>query len=138
MFNKHYNCAQSIIAAFADDLGLDQETALKIASPFGSGMARLQSICGAVTGALMVLGFKYGMGVRVDLNIKEISYILAGEFIDQFKTKNRDLECGKLLGIDMNTEEGKELIQQKAHLPKCEKFLRDTVTILTRILDQNH
>ena len=55
-----FSCSQAIVAAFAPSLGLDRDTALKIASGFGSGMGRLAETCGAVTGAFMILGLKLG------------------------------------------------------------------------------
>ncbi len=138
MFRNNYNSAQAVISAFAPDVGIDLDCALKIACPFGAGIARLQNICSAITGALMIIGFKYGMDHKGDLNTKEISYILASEFIEKFKKKNGDINCRKLLGIDMNTEEGKKLIEQKVHLPRCEKLLTDAVKILAHILGENN
>ena len=49
LFKEGYNCAQSVFCAFADDLGMDFETALKLSSSFGGGMGRLREVCGAVT-----------------------------------------------------------------------------------------
>ena len=57
-FSK-FNCAQTVFCIFADDLGLDEKTALKIASGFGGGMACAET-CGAVTGSYMVIGMKHG------------------------------------------------------------------------------
>ena len=51
----HYNCAQAVLMAFAEEAGLTDEQAYKMAAHFGSGM-RHGSTCGAVTGALMALG----------------------------------------------------------------------------------
>jgi C_GCAxxG_C_C family probable redox protein len=59
-FRKGFNCSQAVLSSFSPDLGLEKETALKIACGFGAGMAKLQETCGAVTGAVMVLGLKYG------------------------------------------------------------------------------
>ena len=56
-FENGYNCSQSVLMAYADLYGIDQETATKIASSFGGGMGRLREVCGAVTGMFMVLGF---------------------------------------------------------------------------------
>lgn len=58
-FLAGYNCAQSVLYAFAPDLGLDGETALKVATGLGAGMARRGEVCGAVTGGILVLGLKY-------------------------------------------------------------------------------
>jgi len=60
VFSQHYNCSQSVFSAFAEQLGMDQETALKLASPFGGGVARRGEICGAVSGALLALGLARG------------------------------------------------------------------------------
>lgn len=57
-FSK-FNCAQTVFSLFAEDLEIDEKTALKIASGFGGGMACAET-CGAVTGAYMVIGMKHG------------------------------------------------------------------------------
>ena len=51
----HYNCTQGVLVAFADALGVDDDILFRIGADFGKGM-RVGSVCGAVTGALMVLG----------------------------------------------------------------------------------
>ena len=53
----HFNCCQSVLAAFAEDMGLTEEQAYDLGASFGSGM-RCGSVCGTLTGALMVLGMK--------------------------------------------------------------------------------
>ena len=60
MFRSGYVCSQAVFATFSEMLGLDKETALKIANGFGGGIARKQEICGAVSGAIMAIGLKYG------------------------------------------------------------------------------
>ena len=59
-----WNCAQSVLGVFCEDCGLDRETAMKLASGFGAGMARKQEVCGAVSGAIMVIGLKHGQAPR--------------------------------------------------------------------------
>jgi C_GCAxxG_C_C family probable redox protein len=61
LFNRGYNCAQALLATFGVDLGLNRDMELKIASPFGGGISHMGETCGAVTGALMIIGLKYGM-----------------------------------------------------------------------------
>ena len=51
----HYNCAQAVVTVFAEDLHYDEEAAYRTAAAFGGGM-RIGSVCGAITGGLMVLG----------------------------------------------------------------------------------
>ena len=60
LFKEGYNCSQSVVAAYADVIGLDEATALKIASSFGAGMGRMREVCGAVSGMFMVAGMLTG------------------------------------------------------------------------------
>ena len=59
-FLEGYNCSQAVFLAFSDELGIDQETALRLSSSFGGGMGRLREVCGAVSGMFMAAGVKYG------------------------------------------------------------------------------
>lgn len=54
-FSEGMNCAQAIFTSFAEQIGLDAESALKISTAFGGGIAQTGATCGAVTGALMVI-----------------------------------------------------------------------------------
>ena len=56
LFRNGYNCSQSVLSVFAEELGVKKDLALKLASPFGSGIAYMQETCGAVSGALMEIG----------------------------------------------------------------------------------
>jgi len=58
-FNNGYNCAQSVLTPFANQMGIDVSSTMKLASGFGAGMGRLQETCGAVTGAYMVIIYGY-------------------------------------------------------------------------------
>ena len=68
------NCSLAILSTYAEDLGLDREVALKAAAGFGGGMGRMAGTCGAVTGALMVLGLKHGPVEADDQQGKESVY----------------------------------------------------------------
>ena len=57
-FSEGFSCSQSVLAAFAPELGLDADAALRVSAAFGGGMGRTGGTCGAVTGALMVLGLQ--------------------------------------------------------------------------------
>ena len=63
-FAEGYNCAQAVMFAFSEDCGLSPDLALKAACGFGGGMGRKQEVCGAVTGAILVLSLRQGRGIQ--------------------------------------------------------------------------
>jgi C_GCAxxG_C_C family probable redox protein len=105
-FGKGFSCSQSVFSAFAPDLGLDTDAALRVSAAFGGGMGRTGRTCGAVTGALMVLGLKHGATRADDKATKERTYALAREFIERFEARNSSVACAELLGVDISTAEG--------------------------------
>lgn len=94
--NKGFNCAQSVFAALCNDVGVDREEALKLSACFGGGM-RCGEVCGAVTGALMVIGMKYGSTEDNDLDNKQFVGTKTLEFIKKFKARNNAILCRELL-----------------------------------------
>ena len=106
LFTQGYNCSQSVIAAWAEDIGLDRDTALRISSGFGGGMGRLREVCGSVTGAFMVLSFKYGYSDPKDTTAKAELYKLIQTFAARFKEENRfdSIVCHDMLGLSGASE----------------------------------
>lgn len=98
LFAAKLNCAQSLLGAFAPGLGLEQATALRLASPFGAGLARQGEVCGAVSGALLVLGLARGSDRPEG---KEQTYQLAQEFLARFQEHHGSLICRTLVGYDL-------------------------------------
>ena len=133
-FSEGYNCSQSIVSAYAEQFGLDEETAMKIAAGFGGGMGRLGRTCGAVTGALMVLGLRYGRS-SPDQAAKERVYARIQEFVERFNARNSSLTCKGLLGVDISTPEGHELARKKQlFTTACPRFVRDAAEVLEEML----
>lgn len=123
LFNGGNNCSQAVLTAFASDYGLDEETALKITCGFGSGV-RNAEICGAVSGAVMVIGLKYGYS-------KEICNQKTEEFTAKFKAENGSVVCRKLLNCDISTPAGREkAIAGNLFNTKCLDMVVSAVTIL--------
>lgn len=104
LFLKGYNCAQAVFAAFCDETGMDIETALKVASPFGGGMGRLREVCGAVSGMLMVVGMKYGYIDTSDKKVKTEHYKLVQDLAKQFEKENGSIICRELLGLSIRND----------------------------------
>ena len=99
LFTSGYNCAQSTFCAFAEDIGIDFETALKLSSSFGGGMGRLREVCGAVSAMFMIAGLKYGYTSNNDDITKEKHYQLIQNLAEEFKKQNKTIICRELLGL---------------------------------------
>lgn len=134
-FESGFNCSQAVLMAFAKEFGLDAVTAAKIASGFGGGMGRMAGICGAVTGAYMVLGLKHGAASAHDKAAKENGYRLVREFAARFQARNGSATCLDLLGCDISTAPGLEEAKTKGvFVTVCPKMVRDAVEILEEII----
>lgn len=96
-FTDGYNCAQAVLCAFEDVTGLDGETAAKIASSFGGGMGRMREVCGAVSGACMVLGLIEGYDDPKAGKEKMQLYARVQEFAQKYKEENGSIICRELL-----------------------------------------
>lgn len=98
LFREGYNCSQAVVAAFAEPLGIEFETALLLGSSFGGGMGRLRESCGAVNGMLIVAGLKHGYIDPDDYEAKREHYVLVQKLVKQFKEKYGTIQCRTLLG----------------------------------------
>jgi C_GCAxxG_C_C family probable redox protein len=133
-YRKGYNCAQSVLHACAADLGLDPVVALKVSGAFGGGMGRIQSVCGAVTGAFMAIGFRFGMTKEGDSAAKEKTYGLVKRFADEFRKVHGSILCSDILGCDLNTPEGKKYYKDNNLTEKCAQCVGDAAGLLTKYL----
>ena len=135
-FPSDYNCAQSVLRAFAGDFGTEEDEIVKIASGFGSGIATGQ-ICGAVTGAVMAIGL-YTADIEDRVERKNKTYGLVREFLKRFQSKNGSTECAALLGYNIsNSEEMKTIPQSKLPKAACPKFVESSIFILSDIFDED-
>lgn len=113
MFLSGYNCAQSVLLSFSDDLKFSKELASKMAAGFGGGMGKQQETCGAVTGAIMVLGLLKGEEVNNNDELKSIAYGSVKELVRGFNEEFRTTNCRDLIGCDLNTPEGAEKFKEE-------------------------
>ena len=97
LFQEGYNCAQAVFCAFADVTGLDLETSARLASSFGGGLGRLREVCGAVSGAAMVLGMAEGYADPKDAQAKKDHYSRVRDFAARFREANGSIVCRELL-----------------------------------------
>ena len=134
-FEEGFVCSQAVFATYAGSLGLELEIALPIADAFGAGMGGMAETCGAVTGAFMVIGLKYGRVHAEDSEAKEKTRRLIKELVRRFKNRHGSITCKTLLDIDISTDEGMETANKKGLFEThCPKFVRDAAEILENLI----
>lgn len=94
-----YSCSQAVVCAFADQMGIDEKDAYRMAEAFGSGMGGRMETCGAVTGAYMVLGLKNSDATLGSRATRTNTYQLVKEVTKAFEEKNSTVICKELKGI---------------------------------------
>jgi C_GCAxxG_C_C family probable redox protein len=134
-FEEGFSCSQSVLSTYGPQLGLDRETALRVATAFAGGMGRMGETCGAVTGAFMVIGLKHGRIGAEDEEPREKTYSLVGEFCERFKSRHGSILCRDLLSYDLSIPEERELAREEAlRESRCLGFVRDAAEIIEQIL----
>ena len=130
-FGEGFNCAQAVLSAFGPEMGLDHETALRVAGMFGAGMGRMGNVCGAVTGAFMVIGLKYSKTKDGEDGKRDQGYALVRQFADEFRACNGSILCRELLGCDISTPEGLAQARDNSTFSTlCPKLVENAVEIL--------
>ena len=137
-FKNGMNCSQAVLSSYCEPFGLDSERACRIATGFGGGM-RMAETCGAVTGAFMVLGLKYGNSTAEDKKAKAQTYEKIVEYTERFKARNGSVNCSQLLGCDISTPEGmKKARGNELFATVCPKMVQEAAEILEEMLDEEN
>ncbi len=130
-FKQGFNCAQSVLYSYAEELHIDPNLALRIANGFGGGMGRKQEVCGAVSGGILVLGLLYGRGEHDVKEQGEKTYAEVRDLIDAFIKEHGTVCCKELLsGCSLLTEEGRKRFADSRLIEKCYMYVRTTCGIL--------
>lgn len=138
-FEKGFNCAQSVFAAFCDETGLDEKTALMISSPFGGGIGRMREVCGAVSGMMMTAGMLYGNTDPDNAEKKKEIYRKARALAAEFKEKNGSIVCKELLGLSKMEENCAPEARTKEYYKKrpCSELVEQAADIMQKFIDEN-
>lgn len=135
LFEQRFHCSQAVLAAFADELGISEEQALKLGACFGSGMCKGE-VCGACTGALMALGLKYGQCKTDDLVSRQKTSEVTSRFLEAFRAENGSYLCRELLGCDLASAEGIEYAKEHNLFTEfCPKMVISAVKIAEQLLN---
>ena len=128
-------CSQAVLTQFCEQFGLDELTALKISSGFPAGM-QMAGICGAVTGAYMVLGLRFADQESSTSAGRKKVYEAVAEFTRRFKERHTTLDCRELLGCNIMTPEGKEIADEKNLFKTvCPNFVEDAAVIVQELIE---
>ena len=93
--HKGYNCAQAVVCTYADLLGVDEETAFRISEGFGLGMG-MQSVCGALSGVLMLLSLQNSGGTQAAGTTKRDTYAKACALEQAFRKEVGAIDCSEI------------------------------------------
>jgi C_GCAxxG_C_C family probable redox protein len=115
-------------------MGLDRESALRVAGMFGGGMGHLGNVCGAVTGAFMTIGLKYSKVQDGENEKRDRGYALVRQFAEEFAAHNGSIICKELLGYDLSTPEGSARARERGLFRDlCPKLVQSAVEILEQM-----
>ena len=135
LFKSGYNCAQSVIGAFCDDLGLDFDTTMKLSEGFGGGIGRMRLTCGAVSGMVMITGMMLSRGAK-DGDTRMDVYGKVQELTGKFKELNGSIVCSDLLGGNVTTNPEPEKRTEKYYRKRpCVELVKDCVKIIEEEFD---
>ena len=132
-FGKGFNCAQAVLSVFCEKYGMDMETALKISCGLGAGM-RSGEVCGAVSGAVLVVGLKHEHHIANDKETKANCYARTEEFLNEFRKTHNTIICREILSVNVTTEEGmKQALDGNLFRTVCDNVVLSAVTILEEL-----
>jgi len=134
LFLSGYNCTQSVLLSFADDLKFSKELAQKMAAGFGGGMGKQQETCGAVTGAIMVLGLLKGEEVNNNEELKTRTYGAVQDLTRGFVAEFNTTKCRDIIGCDLNTPEGQAKFKEEKIMETiCAPCVEKAVQIVEKL-----
>lgn len=137
LFREGFSCSQAVFTPFAVEAGVDREKALKLSQVLGGGVSHMGLLCGAVGGALLVIGLHFGRSRADDKAAKELTYQLAQEFCRRFSEKHGSINCTDLLGCSLKTPQGLALASEKNLFAKyCSGYVEEACLLLEQIIKE--
>ncbi len=124
-----------MLGSFAERYELSRDHATRLACAFGGGIARSGHVCGAVSGALMVIGLAHGTTAAQDMAGREKTYAVTKELCGRFRERYGSIVCRELLGVDIGTPEGREsAVNEGLFRTRCPAFVRDAAALVVQLL----
>ena len=134
LFESGFNCAQSSFYPFAKNMGISKKHALNITTAFGAGIIYRGEMCGAITGAMLAIGLKFGRSEAEDADAKELTYFLVKELHTKFEKEFGSLHCKHLLGLnDVSAESWAKVNEDKKFKSNCPLYVAKAVEIANEL-----
>ena len=139
LFKSGYNCSQAVLGVFCEELGMDFETAMKIASSFGGGMGRMREVCGTVSGMFMAAGLAFSSSESSSENKAE-QYKIVQELAKRFKDENGSIICRELLnGVDASNSPIPSARNEQYYKKRpCVELVANSVEIFEQYLKEQN
>lgn len=140
LFKSGCNCSQSVVCAYCDLFGMDEETAMRASEGFGGGMGRMRLTCGAVSGMAFIAGLALSKGAAGDIPTRTKVYAAVQEMAKEFEEKNGSIICRDLLGVNLMGNKGAVPTKRTDEFYKkrpCIGCIEDCAKIIDKYLIEN-
>lgn len=139
LFKEGYNCSQSVFGAFSEELGVDFNTAVKLASGFGGGIGRMREVCGAFSGLTMATSMIYGYNDPKANETKTELYEKIRALADRFREDNGSIICRELLGLQQAEKSAVPEVRTSEYYKKrpCAELCRYAADLLDEFIKNN-
>ena len=136
-FKQGYNCAQSVVLAFKDLIGIEEEKAVKLISGFGGGFGRMREVCGAVSGMVYVISAVEGYTSPTADTEKMELYKTVQTLMKEFKAQNGSYICAELMdGVKQDSPTPEKRTQEYYEKRPCALLVGDACEILEKYLSK--
>lgn len=139
LFMQGYGCCQSVVCAFADLYGLDEEMAFRVAAGFGGGVGRMRMMCGTVSALVILAGLERGQTRGEDREGKAACYQLVRELLETFRQRNGSIICAELLQMqgvkaETNTAQPDERNAEYYRVRPCARKVESAARVFAEYL----
>jgi C_GCAxxG_C_C family probable redox protein len=139
LFMQGYGCCQSVVCAFTDLYGLDEEMALKVSAGFGGGVGRMRMMCGACSALVILAGLERGQTRGEDREGKAVCYQLVRQLLETFRQRNGSIICAELLQMngvkaETNTSQPDERNAEYYRVRPCARKVESAARVFAEYL----
>jgi len=139
LFMQGYGCCQSVVCAFSDLYGLDEEMALKVSAGFGGGVGRMRMMCGACSALVILAGLERGQTRGEDREGKAVCYQLVRQLLETFRQRNGSIICAELLQMngvkaETNTSQPDERNAEYYRVRPCARKVESAARVFAEYL----